>query len=125
MVRRIPACSQCKRSHTYYKHFGYETEVMGASFRNVGHILELGGCDLITISAELMKKLFESDDPVERKLTPENAKRADVERLEPDENKFRYLVNENAMATEKTAEGIRKLAGDIHKLEKFVGSKMT
>ena len=80
---------------------------MRASFRNVGQILELAGCDLLTISPELMKKLSESNEPVERKLTPENAKSAEVKRLEFDEKKFRYLLNEDAMATEKTAEGIR------------------
>jgi transaldolase len=79
--------------HTYYKRFGYETEVMGASFRNVGQILELGGCDLLTISPELMKQLSESHEPVERKLAPEKAKSADVKRLELDEKKFCYLVN--------------------------------
>jgi transaldolase len=71
----------------------------------------------------LMKQLFESDEPVERKLIPEKAQSADVKRLELDEKKFRYLVNEDAMATEKTAEGIRKFAADIAKLEKFVASK--
>jgi len=97
---------------------------MGASFRNVGQIFELAGCDLLTISPELMKQLSESHEPVERKLTPEKAKSADVKRLELDEKKFRYLVNEDAMATEKTAEGIRKFASDIGKLEKFVTRKI-
>ena len=110
--------------YTYYKHFGYETEVMGASFRNVGQILELAGCDLLTISPELMKQLFESYEPVERKLTPEKARRAHVKRLELDEKKFRYLLNEDAMATEKTAEGIRKFAADIAKLEKVIARKI-
>ena len=119
-----PGVQSVQEIYSYYKHFGYETEVMGASFRNVGQILELAGCDLLTISPELMQKLSESDDPVERKLTPEKTKRAEVKRLELDEKKFRYLVNENAMATEKTAEGIRKFAADIHKLEKFVASKI-
>ena len=111
--------------YTYYKKSGYETEVMGASFRNIGQILELAGCNLLTISPELMKQLSESHEPVERKLTPEKAKSADVKWLELDEKKFRYLVNEDAMATEKTAEGIRKFAGDIVKLEKLVASKLS
>jgi len=119
-----PGVQSVQEIYTYYKHFGYETEVMGASFRNVGQILELAGCDLLTISPELMKNLSESDDPVERKLTPEDAKRTEVKRLGLDEKKFRYLVNENAMATEKTAEGIRKFAADIAKLEKFVAGKI-
>ena len=119
-----PGVQSVQEIYTYYKHFGYETEVMGASFRNVGQILELAGCDLLTISPELMKELSESHSTVDRKLTPENAKSAEVKRLEIDEKKFRYLVNENAMATEKTAEGIRKFAADIAKLEKFVARKI-
>ena len=119
-----PGVRSVQEIYTYYKHFGYETEVMGASFRNVGQILELAGCDLLTISPELMKELFESFEPVERKLTPEKARRAPVKRLELDEKKFRYLLNEDAMATEKTAEGIRKFAADIAKLEKFIARKI-
>jgi transaldolase len=119
-----PGVQSVQEIYTYYKHFDYETEVMGASFRNAGQILELAGCDLLTISPELMKQLFESYEPVERKLTPERARSADVKRLELDEKKFRYLLNEDAMATEKTAEGIRKFAADIAKLEKFIASKI-
>ena len=119
-----PGVQSVQEIYTYYKKFDYETEVMGASFRNVGQILELAGCDLLTISPELMKQLSESDEPVERKLIPEKAQSADVKRLELDEKKFRYLVNDDAMATEKTAEGIRKFAADIVKLEKFVASKI-
>ena len=119
-----PGVQSVQEIYTYYKHFDYETEVMGASFRNVGQILELAGCDLLTISPELMKELSESNSTVDRKLTPEKAKSADVKRLEIEEKKFRYLVNENAMATEKTAEGIRKFAADIAKLEKFVARKI-
>jgi transaldolase len=119
-----PGVQSVQEIYTYYKYFGYETEVMGASFRNIGQILELAGCDLLTISPELMKELSESHSTVDRKLTPKNAESADLKRLEIDENKFRYLVNENAMATEKTAEGIRKFAADIAKLEKFVAGKI-
>jgi len=120
-----PGVQSVKEIYTYYKKFGYETEVMGASFRNIGQILELAGCDLLTISPELMKELSQSHERVERKLTLEKAKSADVKRLgELDEKKFRYLINEDAMATEKTAEGIRKFAADIAKLEKFVASKI-
>ena len=118
-----PGVQSVQEIYTYYKKFGYATEVMGASFRNVGQIIELAGCDALTISPELMKELSESYEPVERKLDPEKAKQADVQRLEFDEKKFRWLLNENAMATEKTAEGIRKFAADIVKLEKFVASK--
>ncbi|HWX16806.1 MAG TPA: transaldolase [Chthoniobacterales bacterium] len=119
-----PGVQSVQEIYTYYKKFGYKTEVMGASFRNVGQIIELAGCDALTISPELMKELSESYEPVERKLDPEKAKKADVQRLELDEKKFRYLLNDNAMATEKTAEGIRKFAADIVKLEKFVASKL-
>lgn len=119
-----PGVLSVQEIYTYYKKFGYKTEVMGASFRNVGQILELAGCDLLTISPELMEQLSNSFEPVERKLTTEKAKGENVERLELDEKKFRYLVNDNAMATEKTAEGIRKFAADIVKLEKFIAAKL-
>src|SRR6185312_10253881 len=119
-----PGVQSVQEIYTYYKKFGYKTEVMGASFRNVGQILELAGCDLLTISPELLEKLADSSEPVERKLDPEKAKNANVERLELDEKKFRYLFNDNAMATEKTSEGIRKFSADIVKLEKFIAGKM-
>jgi transaldolase len=119
-----PGVQSVDEIYTYYKKFDYKTEIMGASFRNVGQILELAGCDLLTISPELMKELSESYQPVERKLDPAKAKSADVKRLELDEKKFRYLLNDNAMATEKTAEGIRKFAADVVKLEKFVAGKL-
>jgi transaldolase len=119
-----PGVQSVKEIYTYYKHFGYETEVMGASFRNVGQILELAGCDLLTISPELMKQLSESYDAVHRKLIPADAKKAAVKPLTLDEKKFRFLLNEDAMATEKTAEGIRKFAADIAKLEQLVASKL-
>jgi transaldolase len=119
-----PGVQSVSEIYGYYKKFGYPTEVMGASFRNVGQIQELAGCDALTISPELMDELSKSYEPLERKLAPEKAKSADIERLEMDEKKFRYLFNDNAMATEKTSEGIRKFAADIVKLEKFVASKL-
>ncbi len=119
-----PGVQSVNEIYMYYKKFDYDTEIMGASFRNAGQILELAGCDLLTISPELMKELSESNDPIERKLDPERAKSADIKRLELDEKKFRYLLNDNAMATEKTAEGIRKFAADVVKLEKFVATKL-
>ena len=124
--KKINAITSAQRIQAFnpYKKFGYKTEVMGASFRNVGQILELAGCDLLTISPELMKQLSESHDAVHRKLTVADAKKADVKRLSLDEKKFRYLLNEDAMATEKTAEGIRKFAADIAKLEQLVASKL-
>jgi transaldolase len=119
-----PGVQSVQEIYSYYKKFGYKTEVMGASFRNTGQIRELAGCDCLTISPELMKELSESQEPIERKLDPEKAKKAKIERLEMDEKKFRWLLNDNAMAYEKTGEGIRKFAADIVKLEKFVASKI-
>jgi transaldolase len=119
-----PGVQSVNEIYTYYKKFDIVTEVMGASFRNVGQIRELAGCDALTISPELMKELSESTEPLERKLDPQKAKSAKVDKLELDEKKFRWLLNENAMATEKTAEGIRKFAADVVKLEKFVASKL-
>ena len=119
-----PGVQSVNEIYMYYKKFDIATEVMGASFRNTGQILELAGCDCLTISPELMKELSESSEPVERKLTPEKAKAANIDKLELDEKKFRWLLNENAMAYEKTGEGIRKFAADVIKLEKFVASKL-
>jgi len=119
-----PGVQSVREIYTYYKKFGYNTEVMGASFRNVGQIIELAGCDLLTISPELLDKLSKSQEPIERKLDPAKAKDADVKKLELDEKTFRYLLNDDAMATEKTAEGIRKFAADIVKLEKVIASKL-
>ncbi len=119
-----PGVQSVQEIYTYYKKYDYPTEVMGASFRNVGQILELAGCDLLTISPELLGELAESHQPIERKLDPAKAKSKDVPRLQLDEKTFRYLLNDDAMTTEKTAEGIRKFAADIVKLEKFVAEKL-
>ena len=119
-----PGVQSVNEIYTYYKKFDIATEVMGASFRNVGQIRELAGCDCLTISPELMKELSESTEPLERKLDPEKAKSVKIDKLELDEKKFRWLLNENAMAYEKTGEGIRKFAADVVKLEKFVASKL-
>jgi transaldolase len=119
-----PGVQSVTEIYTYYKKFDIPTEVMGASFRNVGQILELAGCDCLTISPELMEELSKSKEPVERKLTPEKAKSAKIEKLELDEKKFRWMLNDNAMAYEKTGEGIRKFAADVVKLEKFVATKL-
>ena len=118
-----PGVISVKEIYAYYKKFGYETEVMGASFRNKGEILELAGCDALTISPQLMGELAGSKDPVPRKLDPQAARQDKIERLQQDEKKFRWLFNENAMATEKTSEGIRIFNADALKLEEFI-SKM-
>jgi len=109
--------------YNYYKKFGHATEVMGASFRNTGEILELAGCDLLTISPNLLQELAESDATVERKLNATTAASADIERATYDEKSFRFALNEDAMATEKTAEGIRNFAADIVKLEQLIDAK--
>jgi transaldolase len=119
-----PGVQSVQEIYSYYKKFGYKTEVMGASFRNTGQIRELAGCDCLTISPELMKELSESNESLERKLDPEKAKQSKIEKLDLDEKKFRWMLNDNAMAYEKTGEGIRKFAADIVKLEKFVASKL-
>jgi transaldolase len=119
-----PGVQSVTEIYTYYKKFDIPTEVMGASFRNTGQILELAGCDCLTISPELMEELSKSTQPVERKLTPEKAEAAKIDKIELDEKKFRWMLNDNAMAYEKTGEGIRKFAADVVKLEKFVASKL-
>jgi len=108
----------------YYKKFDYKTEVMGASFRNKGEIIELAGCDLLTISPALLGELQASTDRVVKKLDAAAAKAQDIAKHALDEKTFRYEVNEDAMATEKTAEGIRKFAADIVKLERLVAQKL-
>jgi transaldolase len=119
-----PGVQSVMEIYTYYKKFDIPTEVMGASFRYTGQILELAGCDCLTISPELMEELAKSDKPVERKLTLEKAKAAKIDKLKLDEKKFRWMLNDNAMAYEKTGEGIRKFAADVVKLERFVASKL-
>ena len=115
-----PGVKSVRRIYAYYKKFGYKTEVMGASFRTPGQILELAGCDLLTISPDLLQKLQESTETVERKLSPEMGTGVDIERVPVDESSFRFLVNDEAMATEKLAEGIRAFAADAVKLEKLI-----
>jgi transaldolase len=115
-----PGVQSVKRIYSYYRKFGYKTEVMGASFRNTSQILELAGCDLLTISPELLQKLSESDAPVPRKLSVESSKADPVQKISLDEKSFRFLLNEDAMGTEKLAEGIRQFCADAVKLEKMV-----
>ncbi len=118
-----PGVISVTQIYTYYKKFGYKTEVMGASFRNKGEILELAGCDLLTIAPALLAELKASSDPVVRKLDPAKAAAADLKKVSFDEKSFRFALNEDAMATEKTAEGIRLFSADIVKLEQLILSK--
>lgn len=120
-----PGVQSVREIYAYYKKFGYATEVMGASFRNKGEILELAGCDLLTISPQLLGELKQSIDRVERKLSTEWASTQQIDRLAAlDERTFRWLLNENAMATEKTAEGIRLFAADARKLLQFLRERI-
>ncbi len=119
-----PGVISVKEIYSYYKKFGHATEVMGASFRNVGEIQELAGCDLLTISPNLLAELQKSEAPLIRKLSPELARESKIEKLPLDEKKFRWLFNENPMATEKTAEGIRAFNADAQKLAQFVAAKL-
>jgi len=115
-----PGVLSVHKIYNYYKKFGYQTTVMGASFRNVGEILELAGCDSLTVSPKLLKLLGEMQDPVAAKLTPEAAGALDMEQMSLDEAQFRWHHNEDAMATEKLAEGIRNFAKDQRLLEQKV-----
>ena len=119
-----PGVVSVKEIYAYYKKFGYDTEVMGASFRNAGEIQELAGCDLLTISPQLLGELQKSTAPLARKLSPEIARETKLEKISLDEKKFRWLFNENAMATEKTAEGIRLFNADAQKLAQFIATKL-
>ena len=119
-----PGVKSVRQIYAYYKKFGYPTQVMGASFRNMGQILELAGCDLLTISPNLLGELKGSTVAVPKKLDMETAKKDPISKLPLDERSFRFLLNEDAMATEKLAEGIRLFSADIVKLEKKILSKI-
>ncbi len=115
-----PGVKSVTTIYQYLKKFDYATVVMGASFRNIDEIMELAGCDLLTIAPALMEQLQNSEGELPRKLSPEMARAADIERIELDEPRFRWLMNEDAMATEKLAEGIRGFTADTLKLEQLV-----
>ena len=115
-----PGVQSVRRIFNHYKRFGVATEVMGASFRNVGQIIALAGCDLLTIAPELLAQLAQSDAPVARALDAEAARSMDLPAVQYDEAGFRYALNEDAMATEKLAEGIRAFAVDTVKLEQII-----
>ncbi len=115
-----PGVRSVQRIWTHYKHFGIATEVMGASFRNTGQIVALAGCDLLTISPELLAELAASEAPVARALDAEAARRADLPPVQYDEAAFRYALNEDAMATDKLSEGIRAFCADAVALEQLM-----
>jgi len=122
LAEEDPGVLSVRQIFNYYKKHGYQTEVMGASFRNKGEILALAGCDLLTISPSLLGELQASSEPVIPHLTPTEATKSGGDKISLDEKSFRYAFNEDAMATEKTAQGIRNFAADIVKLEALVKS---
>jgi transaldolase len=115
-----PGVRSVRQIYNYYKHFGIKTEVMGASFRNTGQVLALAGCDLLTISPELLAQLAASDAPLTRALDPSQARDLELQPVQYDEAGFRYALNEDAMASDKLAEGIRAFAADAVKLEQLM-----
>ncbi|MEO7256058.1 MAG: transaldolase [Casimicrobium sp.] len=117
-----PGVQSVRFIYSYFKHYGYKTEVMGASFRNIGEILALAGCDLLTISPDLLNQLQGMSDPVERKLLPPDTAAVAPVKLNTAEPAFRYALNNDAMATEKLAEGIRAFAVDAGKLEALISA---
>ncbi len=119
-----PGVASVTRIYNYYKKYGYKTQVMGASFRNVNQIVRLAGCDLLTISPELLDQLEQVKGALDRELDPAKAQGNKEERIHLDEKTFRWMHNEDAMATEKLAEGIRKFNSDARHLEEFALSQV-
>lgn len=117
-----PGVVSVKNIYNYYKNFGIKTEVMGASFRNTGQIIHLAGCDLLTISPELLAELQNQELSLQPALSADLAKNAGMARMAIDEKSFRYQLNQDAMATEKLSEGIRLFCADIEKLEKILSN---
>ena len=120
-----PGVASVTRIYNYYKKYGYKTQVMGASFRNMNQIIRLAGSDLLTISPDLLDQLEQAEGVLDRKLDPEKAQASKEERLHLDEKSFRWLHNEDAMATEKLAEGIRKFNSDARHLEEYALAQVT
>jgi transaldolase len=121
--RNDPGVLSVTKIYNYYKYFGIPTEIMGASFRNTGQILALAGCDLLTISPELLGNLSDNQDQLAASLTPENARASQPQALPCDEQNFRFLLNEDAMASEKLSEGIRAFVADARKLDALIDAQ--
>lgn len=119
-----PGVASVTRIYNYFKKFGYTTQIMGASFRKTGQVLRLAGCDLLTISPDLLEELRATEGDVEARLTVEAAKASDEEKIHLDEKGFRWLHNQDPMAVDKLAEGIRKFDVDSRKLEKWAMSRL-
>lgn len=122
-AEKDPGVLSVTEIYHYFKKFNYQTQIMGASFRNTGEIIELAGCDLLTIAPDLLQKLSEMQGTLTRKLSPEHAKDLDLKKITLDEEHFRWMLNENAMATEKLAEGIRVFRADAVKLENSLAAR--
>jgi len=128
-VKSIPAAEDpgvhsVQQIYAYFKKYGFPTEVMGASFRNTGEIIELAGCALLTISPELLGELQKAEGTLERKLSPEAARKQDIPEVSMDEKTFRWMLNEDPMATEKLSDGIRRFAADLKKLEEAIAKRL-
>jgi transaldolase len=117
-----PGVASVVRIYRYFKKFDYKTQVMGASFRKMGQITALAGCDLLTIAPDLLEQLRNAEGPLERRLSPEDARRQDLKRIALDEKTFRWMHNEDAMAVEKLSDGIRRFDADARKLEAFAAT---
>jgi len=117
-----PGVASVVRIYHYFKKFGYATQVMGASFRKAGQIIALAGCDLLTIAPDLLEQLGATKGALPRRLTPEDAQRQALTRIALDEKAFRWMHNEDAMAVEKLADGIRRFDADARKLEAFAAT---
>ena len=117
-----PGVASVTRIYHYYKKFGYDTQVMGASFRKTTQIVDLAGCDLLTVSPDLLARLEATEGEVPRRLSVAAAEASPVERVDLDEESFRWMHNEDAMATEKLADGIRVFHADSLKLLQMVGT---
>ena len=120
-----PGVASVTKIYNYYKKFGYPTQVMGASFRKVEQITHLAGCDLLTISPDLLEKLSQAQGTLKPSLTPEQAKASDAKKIHLDQKAFRFLHNEDPMAVEKLSDGIRKFYADARKLEKYADTMVT
>jgi transaldolase len=120
-----PGVASVTRIYHYYKRFGYTTQVMGASFRKVDQVIRLAGCDLLTISPDLLQQMEQTEGDVRRRLTSDAARTSDTRQIHLDEKTFRWMHNEDAMATEKLAEGIRKFHADTRKLEQYALTRVT
>jgi transaldolase len=123
-IEEDPGVASVERIYTYYKKYDYKTQVMGASFRKVEQVVALAGCDLLTIAPDLLDKLQKADGEVPPKLSVEKAKADDVERIHLDEKTFRWLHNQDAMGTDKLAEGIRAFYADAQKLEELARKEL-